>query len=79
MTRAEVLQGIRLMKFEDVYPRTYNRQLSQDQAAEILGVSVRTFRRWKDRYEADGAEGLYDRRLARVARNRIPVDTVMSC
>ena len=32
-----------------------------------FGVSVRTVRRWEDRYEADGAEGFYDRRLGKLA------------
>ena len=40
-------------------------------------VSVRTVRRWEDRYEADGAEGLYDRRLGKLANNRVPTDTAM--
>ena len=40
-------------------------------------VSERTFRRWRDRFEAEGAEGLFDRRLGRAAGNRVPVDAVM--
>ena len=54
------------MKFDEVYGRTYRGELSQLEAAEILGMSERTFRRWRDRFEAEGAEGLYDRRLGRV-------------
>ena len=50
-----------------MYGRTRRGVLSQAEAAEVLGVSERTFRRWRDRYEADGAEGLYDRRLGRVS------------
>jgi len=65
------------MKFEDVYGRWYGDELSQAEAAEILGMSERTFRRYRDRFEADGAEGLYDRRLGRVSARRVPVDTVM--
>jgi len=38
------------MKFEDVYGRWQGRRLSQAEAAEILGMSERTFRRWRDRY-----------------------------
>ena len=34
------------------------------------------FRRWRDRYEAEGADGLYDRRLGRVSARRAPVDEV---
>ncbi|MCP4330142.1 MAG: ISNCY family transposase, partial [Alphaproteobacteria bacterium] len=64
------------MKFEDVYGRTYRGELSQQEAAEILGISERTFRRWRDRYQAEGAEGLYDRRLGRVSARRAGVDEV---
>ena len=77
MRRTEVLQGTRQMKFEEVYQRTSKRSLSQGEAASILGVSERTFRRWRDRYEAEGAEGLYDRRLGKVSGRRVAVDTVM--
>ena len=77
MRQTEILQGLRLMKFEEVLERTTRRQLSQSEVASILGVSERTFRRWRDRFEADGAEGLYDRRLAGVSARRVPVDTVM--
>ncbi len=76
MRRTEQLQGLRLMKFEDVYGRCYRGELSQVEASEILGVSERTFRRWRDRWEAEGAEGLYDRRLGRASARRAPVDTV---
>jgi transposase len=76
MRRTERLQGLRLMKFEEVYGRTCRGGLSQAEAAEILGMSERTFRRWRDRYEATGAESLFDRRLGRVSARRAPVDQV---
>ncbi len=76
MRRTEQLQGLRLMKFEEVYGRSYRGELSQLEAAEVLGVSERTFRRWRDRYEAEGAEGLYDRRLGRASARRAGVDEV---
>ena len=78
MRRTEQVQGLRLMKFEEIYERTTSRLLSQYEAASILGVSERTFRRWRDRYEAEGAEGLYDRRLGRPSGRRVPVDTVLA-
>ncbi len=77
MRRTERLQGLRLMKFEEVYGRSYRGELSQCEAAEILGISARTFRRWRDRWEAEGAEGLYDRRLGRVSSQHADVDEVM--
>ena len=39
-------------------------------------MSERTFRRWRDRFEAEGAEGLYDQRLGQVSARRAPVDEV---
>ena len=78
MRRTEQLQGLRLMKFDEVYGRTYRGELSQLEAAEILGMSERTFRRWRDRFEAEGAEGLYDRRLGRVSARRAGVDEVVA-
>jgi transposase len=65
------------MKFEDVYGRTRARELSQAEAASMLGISARTLRRWGERFEAEGAEGLYDRRLGQVSHHRVPADTVM--
>lgn len=76
MRRTEVLQGLRRMKFEDVYGRWQGRRLSQAEAAEILGMSERTFRRWRDRYETAGPEGLLDGRLGQVSARRVPVDQV---
>ena len=51
MRRTEPLQGLRLMKFEDVYGRSYRGELSQAEAAEVLGMSERTFRRYRERFE----------------------------
>ena len=76
MRRTEQAQGLRLMKFEEVYGRSCRGVLGQAEAAEILGVSERTLRRWRDRFEADGAEGLYDRRMGRVSARRAPIDEV---
>lgn len=76
MNRTATLQDLRLMKFTDYYDQTKKRKLTQSEAAALLGMSERTFRRYSKRYEAEGAEGLFDRRLARVPQNRVPVDTV---
>jgi transposase len=76
MRRTEVLQGLRRMRFEDIYGRWQQRRLSQAEAAEILGMSERTFRRWRDRYEDEGAAGLLDRRLGQASSRRVPVDQI---
>lgn len=77
MTRATVLQEVRQMRFEEVYARQSRRELSMVEAAEWLGITERTFRRWKDRYEADGAAGLQDRRLGRTSARAVPVDEAL--
>jgi len=52
------------MRFEDVLGRSERAELSQMEAAELLGISERTFRRWRDRHREAGSAGLADRRLA---------------
>ncbi len=44
------------------------------EAAALLGVSERTFRRWQARYEEDDEAGLLDRRLGKASGKRVPVD-----
>jgi transposase len=63
MERAGIHEGVRRMRFEDVLGRTERSELSQMEAAEVLGVSERTLRRWRDRYRENGPSGLLDRRL----------------
>jgi len=51
-------------------------RLSCLEAAELLGISERHFRRLRDRYEADGAEGLIDRRRGRASGRRVATDRI---
>ena len=74
MDRADILAGVRMLRFRSVFSRYEAAELSQLEAAEILGVGERTFRRWSVRYEADGEEGLLDRRLGKASGKRVPVD-----
>ena len=72
MDRARIHEGIRRMRFTDVLGRSERSELSQMEAAELLGISERTFRRWRDRHREAGVAGLADRRLAPSLR-RAPV------
>ena len=65
-----------MQKFESVLDRVRERELSQFQAAEILGMSERTFRRWRGRHEDEGLDGLFDRRLGKASAKRVPVDEI---
>lgn len=65
------------MRFTEVYGRWQRRYLSQEEAAQILGVCSRTFRRQICRYEEDGLSGLDDKRLTQASHRRAPADEVM--
>lgn len=72
MKRAAVLEGVRMMRFRDVFGRREAGELSQLEAAELLGIGERTFRRWCVRYENEGAVGLKDRRCGKASTKRVP-------
>ena len=71
MNRTMVLQDRRMLKFRDVLSRWERRALSMMEAAEVLGMSERQFRRYRDRFEEEGDGGLLDRRLGRASPRRI--------
>jgi len=65
------------MRFEEMYVCWQKGSISQEEAAQVLGVCSRTFRRQICRYEEDGTEGLNDKRLTQASHRRAPVDEVM--
>ena len=77
MGRAEVLQGVRQMRFEGLLERHERGELSQAEAAEILGVSERTFRRWRDRLRDEGPQGLCDRRIGKPSSRRAATEEIL--
>ncbi len=78
MRRTEWLQETRRMRFEEAYGAWSERRLTQEEAAQLLGVCDRTFRRYIDRYEEEGLAGLVDKRLEQVSHHRAPVDEVLA-
>jgi transposase len=72
MKRTAWLQDRRMQKFRDVLSRWEQGDLSMLEAGELLGVSERQFRRYRDRYEEDGLDGLIDRRLGKPSPKRVP-------
>jgi transposase len=55
----------RAMKVQQVILKAMSGELQWWQAAEILGISCRSMRRWKQRYQQHGYDGLFDRRRRR--------------
>src|SRR5260221_13066307 len=73
MDRTNVHEGVRQMRFEGLLDRHERGELSQMEAAEMLGISERSFRRWRDRLREDGPSGLSDRRLGKPSGRRARV------
>jgi transposase len=66
----------RAMKVQDVMLQAMAKKITWWQAAEILGISDRHMRRWRERYEAEGYKGLFDRRRGKPSTRRVPMATV---
>lgn len=76
MGRAELLQGIREMRFESLLDRHERGELSQIEAAEMLGISERTLRRWRNRLRDEGPLGLRDRRIGKPSSRKAAVEEI---
>jgi len=66
------------MRFEEAYGGWQEGRLTQEEAARLLGLCARSFRRYIDRYEDAGLSGLIDKRLSQVSQRRAPVDEVLA-
>lgn len=64
------------MKLQDVLLKAMAKKITWWQAAEIIGVTDRTMRRWRERLEEHGYSGLADRRKGRPSDKRVPLSTV---
>jgi transposase len=66
----------RAMKVQDVMLQAMAKKITWWQAAEILGISDRHMRRWRERYVEEGYNGLLDRRRGKPSRRRVALATV---
>src|SRR5205823_14201425 len=67
----------RMMKVREVILRAMAKRITWWQAAEILGISDRSMRRWRERYEKHGYDGLFDRRRGKPSPKRLAVEEVV--
>lgn len=63
------------MKLQEVLLKAMAKKITWWQAAEIIGVTDRTMRRWRERLEEHGYSGLADRRKGRPSDKRVPLET----
>src|SRR6266849_5837433 len=66
----------RMMKLQDVLLKAMAKKITWWAAAEIIGVTDRTMRRWRERLETHGYSGLVDRRKGKPSDRRVPVARV---
>jgi transposase len=66
----------RAMKVQEVILRALAKKITWRQAAEIMGISDRHMRRWRERYEEFGYDGLFDRRQGKPSPKRVPLAQV---
>jgi transposase len=66
------------MRFEETYSLWTEGRLTQEEAARILGVHERSFRRHINRYRENGLDGLIDKRLNQASARKAPVDEVLA-
>src|SRR5712691_1125930 len=66
----------RAMKVQEVILRAMAKKITWGQAAEIIGISDRQMRRWRERYQEFGYDGLFDRRQGQPSPKRVPVARV---
>jgi len=78
MKRSELQQEIRTMRFEEAFSIWTEGRITQEEAARMLGVCERSFRRYVDRYHENGLDGLLDKRLTQASARKAPVDEVMA-
>ena len=65
---------VRAMKIQEVILKAVSKQILWIDAADIIGVSYRTMKRWKERYEKHGYDGIFDRRMKRPSPKRVPLN-----
>src|SRR3977135_1636042 len=66
----------RAMKVQEVILRAAAKKITWWQAAEIIGISDRHMRRWRERYEEFGFRGLFDRRRGKPSPKKVPMAMV---
>jgi len=67
-----------MARFEEASGGWTESRRTQEEAARLLGVCDRTFRRWLDRYEDAGRAGLLDKRRSQGSGRWAPVDEVLA-
>lgn len=74
--RIRAAETERMMKIQEVILKAMAGKLKWWEAAEIIGVTDRTMRRWRERYQEHGYSGLWDYRRRSPSPKRIAVEVL---
>jgi transposase len=69
---------VKAMKIQEVILKAASKQILWTEAADIIGVSYRTMKRWKSRYQEQGYDGIFDRRMKRPSPKRVPFNELQT-
>ncbi len=72
--QVSIAETERMMKIQEVVLKAMAGKLKWWEAAEIIGITDRTMRRWRERYEEHGYSGLWDYRKRQPSPKRVPVE-----
>lgn len=72
--QVSIAETERMMKIQEVVLKAMSGKLKWWEAAEIIGITDRTMRRWRERYEEHGYSGLWDYRKRQPSPKRVPVE-----
>lgn len=70
MEKTKLIEDIHKMRFKEIYGGYQSKRLSCEEAAEILGISVRTFYRKRKRYDSEDFDESFDLRIGRKSPHR---------
>lgn len=70
MKKTKIIEGVHQMRFSEIFNRYEKRELTTMEASDLLGISQRQFLRKRIRYQEEGFDGTFDRRLGRPSGRR---------
>ena len=65
MNNQKIMEEVKNMRFSDIYGRFKKKELTTEEAADLLGISISSFYRNRERYEAEDFDGKFDRRIGK--------------
>lgn len=69
---------VKAMKIQEVILKAASGEILWIEAADIIGVSYRTMKRWKTRYKEFGYDGIFDRRMRSPSPKQAPLSEVQT-